>query len=80
MTVTVGELDDGFYIADDGSGIPDEQREAVFGRGYSTGENGMGFGLYIVEQVAEIHGWEIHATESDNGGARFEVTGIASVE
>ncbi|MEF8786947.1 MAG: HAMP domain-containing sensor histidine kinase, partial [Haloarculaceae archaeon] len=80
VTVTVGELDDGFYIADDGVGIPADQREAVFGRGYSTGEDGTGFGLYIVERVVETHGWEITITESVDGGARFEITDVEFVE
>ncbi|WP_340100644.1 response regulator [Salinibaculum salinum] len=80
VTVTVGELDDGFYIADDGVGIPADQRDAVFDRGYSTGEGGTGFGLYIVERVVETHGWEITVTESADGGARFEITDVAFVE
>jgi signal transduction histidine kinase len=29
-----------------------------------------------VNQVAEAHGWEVTVTESDTGGARFEITGV----
>jgi len=36
VTVTVGELDDGFYVADDGSGIPETDQHTVFDAGYST--------------------------------------------
>ena len=75
-TVTVGELDDGFYVEDDGPGIPSDDRERVFERGYSTGQDGTGFGLAIVEQIAGAHDWEVRVTDGDGGGARFEVTGV----
>ncbi|KZX46955.1 ATP-binding protein [Haloarcula sp. K1] len=80
LTVRVGTVEDtdrhGFYVADDGPGIPSEDREQVFEGGYSTGENGTGFGLKIVQRIAEVHGWTVTATESEAGGARFEVTGL----
>ncbi|ESS03951.1 MAG: histidine kinase-, DNA gyrase B-, and HSP90-like ATPase [uncultured archaeon A07HR67] len=80
VTVSVGEIDDGFYIADTGPGIPESDREEVFETGYSTAEGGTGFGLQIVEQVAKAHGWEITVTESEQGGARFEITGVKKGE
>jgi PAS domain S-box-containing protein len=82
VTVTVGLLDDesGFYVADDGPGIPDGERERVFESGYSTDSQGTGLGLAIVRQVAEAHGWDIDACESADGGARFEITGVETVE
>ncbi|MFY4811475.1 ATP-binding protein [Haloarcula sp. AONF1] len=80
ITVRVGTVEDadrhGFYVADDGPGIPEDDREQVFEEGYSTGENGTGFGLKIVQRLAEVHGWTVTATESEAGGARFEVTGL----
>jgi PAS domain S-box-containing protein len=76
VTVSVGVMDDGFYVADTGPGIPESEREDVFEAGYSTNENGTGFGLQIVEQIADAHGWEIRVTESEGGGARFEITGV----
>jgi signal transduction histidine kinase len=75
VTVSVGVIDDGFYVADTGPGIPESDREEVFEAGYSTNEDGTGFGLRIVEQSANAHGWEITVTESKGGGARFEITG-----
>ena len=80
MTITVGALKDGFYVADDGPGIPPEKREAVFESGYSTGESGTGLGLSIVEQVAREHGWTVDLGESADGGARFEFTGVEFVD
>jgi PAS domain S-box-containing protein len=76
VTVTVGTTDGGFYVADDGPGIPDRERERVFDVGYSTADDGTGFGLDIVREFAEDHGWTVTISESDAGGARFEITGI----
>jgi len=76
VTVTVGELDDGFYVADYGPGIPESERSTVFEAGYSTATSGTGFGLSIVDQIVSAHGWTIDVTESEAGGARFEITGV----
>jgi PAS domain S-box-containing protein len=80
VTVSVGTLSDGLYVADDGVGIPDGERDAIFEAGYSTTEDGTGFGMRIVKQVVDAHGWRIHVTESDEGGARVEITGMDVVE
>lgn len=80
VTVTVGDLADGFYIADDGVGIPESEREDIFEAGYSTAEDGTGFGLRIVRQIVDDHGWEVQVTESDAGGTRVEVMGVDTVE
>jgi PAS domain S-box-containing protein len=74
--VRVGPLDDGFFVEDDGPGIPEREREKVFERGYSTGDSGTGFGLSIVRGIAEAHGWTLDVTASESGGARFEVHGV----
>ena len=79
VRIRVGELDDGFYFADDGPGIPPGDREAVFDTGYSTADRGTGFGLRIVEEIADAHGWAVRVTDSDDGGARFEITGVESI-
>ncbi len=76
VTVTVGELEDGIYVADDGPGIPAEKREAVFETGYSERRDGTGFGLGIVERICDAHGWDVAATDGADGGARFELTGL----
>jgi len=76
VTVTVGEFESGFYIEDDGPGIPEEDRDEVFEAGYSTTEDGTGFGLRIVKQVVDAHGWNIAVSEGEHGGAWFEVTGV----
>ena len=76
VTIRVGTLGDGFYVADDGVGIPPEDRSAVLEAGYSTAEGGTGLGLVIVRRIAEAHGWTVRVTESEAGGARFEFTGV----
>ncbi|MGM0372372.1 MAG: PAS domain-containing sensor histidine kinase, partial [Halobacteriota archaeon] len=77
VTVTVGDLEDGFYVADDGAGIPAEERTVVFETGHSGPESGNGLGLSIVTQIADAHGWELAVTESETGGARFEFRGVS---
>ena len=79
VTVTAGVLDDGFYIEDDGPGIVATERDSVFEAGYSTDEDGTGFGLRIVEQVADAHGWDVRLGESNDGGARFEIVGVERI-
>jgi signal transduction histidine kinase len=78
VTIRVGTLSDetGFYVEDDGPGIPSDTRDEVFEQGYSTADDGTGFGLSIVREIAEAHGWEISATDSAEGGARFEIRGV----
>jgi len=78
VTVTVGDIDDasGFYVADDGPGIPEDERDTVFEAGYSTASEGTGFGLAIVADIAAVHGWDVSVTDSESDGARFEVTGV----
>ena len=93
VTVTVGDLEDGFYVADDGPGIPESKRDDVFESGFTTTDSGTGFGLSITQEIVEAHDWAIAITDSDAtgeaeaaeaerataGGARFEITGVESV-
>jgi signal transduction histidine kinase len=75
LTVTVGMFDEdqGIYVADDGQGIPPDQRGDVFDHGYTTQQRGTGLGLSIVETLVEAHDWSVSATDSESGGARFEI-------
>jgi signal transduction histidine kinase len=82
VRVRLGPLEDeaGFFVADDGPGIPPEQRDAVFEFGHSTARGGTGLGLGIVERIADAHGWKCRLTESTEGGVRFEFAGVTVVE
>jgi signal transduction histidine kinase len=74
ISVRLGALDGGgFYVEDDGPGVPPAERESVFRPGYTTGGAGTGFGLDIVRRIARAHGWEVTVSEGASGGARFEV-------
>ncbi|MBV0922839.1 PAS domain S-box protein [Halomicroarcula limicola] len=75
VTVRTGRTADGFFVEDDGVGIPEAEREQVLEAGYSTGGT-TGFGLTIVGQVATTHGWTFEISESEAGGARFEFGGV----
>jgi len=74
VTIVVDDLEDdaGFFVADDGPGIPAEEREAVLEMGYTNSDDGTGIGLGIVTEVAAAHDWTVELTESADGGARFE--------
>jgi signal transduction histidine kinase len=76
VTVRVGPLKNGFYIEDDGPGIPASMQDNVFDHGFTTDEDGSGYGLSVVRTIAGAHGWDIIVTDSDTGGARFEITGV----
>ncbi|MBX0297457.1 sensor histidine kinase [Haloarcula nitratireducens] len=74
VTVEVGKLDNGFYVADDGTGIPAAHRDVVFDTGFTTAgdEGGTGLGLAFVRELAAVYEWTTTVTESTAGGARFE--------
>lgn len=78
VAITVGEVEDGcgFYMADDGPGIPSDNRDAIFEAGYSTGSDGTGLGLSIVKRIVDAHNWEVGVTASTDGGAQFEMTNV----
>ena len=77
ISVSVGPCPDGFYVEDDGVGIPADRRERVLEFGFSTADDGTGIGLGVVEDIADAHGWTVTVTESDDGGARFEFMNVA---
>lgn len=76
VTVRVGSLQDGFFLEDDGRGIPEDERDRVLTPGYSSNPGGSGFGLSIVSRIAEAHGWDVTVTDGTDGGARFEFTSV----
>ena len=77
-TVTVGRLDDGFYVEDDGRGSSSADHEEILTAGDTTVEEGVG--LRIARQVAEAHGWRLSVTDGAAGGARYEITGVRFAE
>jgi signal transduction histidine kinase len=82
LTVTVGLTADGFYVADDGPGVPVDDRESVFEVGYTTNADsgGTGMGLAIVNKIAAAHDWSVRlgpaTPDAEDSGARFEFGGV----
>ncbi|WP_435348392.1 ATP-binding protein [Haloarchaeobius sp. HRN-SO-5] len=82
LTVTVDRLPGaaGFSVADDGRGVPAEDRERILESGYTTSNSGTGLGLSIVQEIADAHGWTVTVGESDEGGVEFRFETAADVE
>ncbi len=76
VTVSIGDLPDGFYLEDDGVGIPPDRRDGLLDPDRLGESNHTRIGLRVVRKVADAHGWTVTVTESPNGGARFEFTGV----
>ncbi len=60
-------------IADDGPGIPPEEREKLFLPYYSTKRRGSGLGLAIVRRIVAEHGGTIDVGDNTPRGTRFTV-------
>jgi len=64
-------------VSDNGPGVPEDQREAIFGlmvRGQETDElgvEGLGIGLATCRRILQAHGGDIGVGESSDGGAEF---------
>ncbi len=59
-------------VLDQGPGIPERDREAVFTPFFTTKEQGTGLGLAIARQFTEAHGGQLHAEKGSAGaGATF---------
>ncbi len=78
VTIRVAQCPDGdgFYIENDGEPIPAEKQADIFDTGFTTNDQGTGFGLAIVDRIISAHGWEIDVTDSPLGGPRFVITGV----
>ena len=75
VRVEVGATPEGFYVEDDGPGVPPDRRESVFEQGFTTNraDGGTGFGLAIVRQIVLAHDWQVALADGMGGGARFEI-------
>ena len=63
------------YVADEGPGVPDEDRERVFDPFFSTKEpgKGVGLGLAVVARTVDESGGVIWVDRAREGGAVFKV-------
>ena len=60
-------------IADNGPGIPDEDKTRLFEPNFSTKKSGMGLGLTIVNSIVDDHGGRIRVQDNQPQGAKFVV-------
>ena len=60
-------------VADNGPGIPAEEREKLFLPHYSTKQRGSGLGLAIVRRIVTEHGGSVTVTENVPHGTRFVI-------
>jgi len=61
-------------IADNGPGVPDSQKDEIFGKGEKgLDSHGTGIGLYLVEQLVDAYGGSVSVEDNDPGGAVFVV-------
>jgi len=74
IEVTIGRENDmcEVRIADNGTGIPDEIKEAIFEEGFIHGDTGQtGLGLHIVKKAMEKYGGYVYVEDSEPKGAVF---------
>lgn len=60
-------------VADNGPGIPPDQRDKIFVPFFTTKRHGSGIGLTIVRQIATAHGASIDVSQTPGGGATFSL-------
>jgi two-component system nitrogen regulation sensor histidine kinase NtrY len=56
-------------VADNGPGIPTDQREKIFVPFFTTKRQGSGVGLTLVRQIATAHGATVDVSQTPGGGA-----------
>ena len=65
-------------IADDGPGVTDDRKQAIFGRGeQGLDSSGTGIGLYLVDTLVDQYGGSVRVEDNDPRGAVFVVELIA---
>ncbi|MEF8774215.1 MAG: ATP-binding protein, partial [Halobacteriales archaeon] len=76
--VDVGVGEDGFFVEDDGSGVPHAQREYVGGESMTDAKSGAG--IQVARRLARRHGWSLKIEATGEGGTRFVVSGAEIIE
>ena len=60
-------------VADDGPGVPEDQRERIFDPYVTSKTDGTGLGLAIVKKIIFEHGGEVYCSPRPGGGAIFSI-------
>lgn len=74
VAVSATEQDDmvSVRVVDNGPGVPDDQKEAIFGKGERGLEStGTGVGLYLVETLVTDYGGDVRVEDNDPEGSVF---------
>ncbi len=74
ITIRV-EADAAIEVQDEGPGIPQDERERIFEPFYRVRARttGAGLGLYLVWEIARLHGGRAMALDGIAGGACFRI-------
>ncbi len=70
---------DRIRVRDEGPGVPEPERELIFGRFYRGdgngpgGGRGAGLGLAIAKSIAQLHSGDVRLAESSSSGSTFVV-------
>ncbi|MFD1589409.1 PAS domain S-box protein [Halorientalis brevis] len=76
LVVSTTQTDDSLLVsvADNGPGVPDSQKDAIFGKGEKGLESeGTGVGLYLVSTLVDSYGGEVWIDDNEPEGAVFTV-------
>jgi signal transduction histidine kinase len=75
IRIALSEGEGGLFlrISDQGSGIPEEEREKIFDLFYTTKQHGTGLGLALTQQIIAAHLGRIRCTQAEGGGTCFEI-------
>ncbi len=61
-------------VADNGIGIPDENKDKIFKEGFTTSKKrGTGIGLFIVEKTIDRYGGSIEVLDNQPKGSQFRI-------
>ena len=78
VKIFMDEQNIGISVADNGCGIPDEEKKHIFKRFYQTKQDGdktgSGIGLHIVSQYIELHKGKIYVEDNIPEGSIFRFT------
>ncbi|PZR99786.1 MAG: hypothetical protein DLM69_07030 [Candidatus Chloroheliales bacterium] len=80
LSVTQGEGETAVSVADNGPGVPEDERERIFERFFRSKEDaagattGTGLGLPIARMLVELHGGRIWLEDAPGSGSVFRFT------
>jgi signal transduction histidine kinase len=79
LSLLAGDSDIRLIVADEGGGIPEDEKKAVFQKFYRLGNEqtrraqGTGLGLFICKKIVQDHGGEIRIDDNQPTGSKFIV-------